>query len=168
MTKSITVPVLIIGILLCGMVVISSCTKGKGARKAALIPGDSLSAEDMDYLVSKELVTEGEKILFLYTNKGIENDGALLSINKIALYSAESKEVASLDQIFDIAKNHSTTAENPSKITVYLKNDTEFTMEFLGASNEDERFFDIFRHMWRLAISTKQKSDTQVKEEEKS
>ena len=142
-------------LLTAGLIALSSCAK-KDNKAFRLLTSDSLSTKEIDYFKSRELFDDNEKIIYAYTMDNFETSGTILTTNKVALYTQESVTQELFENIFDMKKTHSLVDSIPSKITITPKEQDEFTAEFKGGSDADEKFFDFLRDMWRTAISSQQ------------
>ncbi len=144
-----------LAIIVFGLIVITSCSK-KDNKAFRLLTPDSLNTEEIEFIKGRDFIDEDEKIVFVYTMDNIKSSGTVLTINKIAVYSQESVNKENFENIFDMKKTHSLVDSINSKITISPKTGDDFTVDFKGGSDTDEKFYDILKDMWRMAISNKQ------------
>ncbi len=136
--------------------VLVSCAKKPVELNKQLFTPDILSAEDKSYLKQRGLIAEDEKIIYVYYATNIADGGNLLTDTKIAAFTRDSEEKELLQNIFDLSTTHVQDTTDTSRITVYRKDDTEFTCTFPGGYAVDENFFSKLRTLWRSSISEKQ------------
>lgn len=146
---------LFLSLVIIGFFTLTSCAK-KDTKAFRLLSPDSLSTEEINYITGRGLVEENEKIIFVYTLDNITNSGTVLTTGKIAVYDQEKVVSEDFENIFDMKKSHSLVDSINSTITIAPKENDEFTAEFRGGSDSDEKFFEILKDMWRMAISSKQ------------
>lgn len=139
---------------LLGIICLFSCSKEKGPT--GLLTQDTLKPKQIEHLKKKNFLEENENIVYLYSLSKIKNEGILLTDKKILVYNKESTEKELLENIFDMSTSHSLSVEQKSTIKVYRKDDTEFSAEFFGGTDADEKFFLKLKALWREAISKKQ------------
>ncbi len=140
-----------------------SCAKKPVEINKQLLTPDILTAEDKSYLKQRGLITNNEKIIYVYYATNIADGGNLLTDTKIAAFTREFEESELLLNIFDLSTTHVQDTTDTSRITIYRKDDTEFTCKFPGGYAVDENFFSKLRTLWRSSISEKQvekQSDT--------
>jgi hypothetical protein len=157
-SRSFGIGVLFLSLVVPGLIFLTSCAK-KDTKACRLLTPDSLSTEEIDYIKSRDLLDENEKIIYVYTMDDIKTSGTVLTINKIAVYTQESVNKEPFENIFDMKKTHSLTDSVNSQITISPKKNDDFTVEFKGGTDSDEKFFDMLKDMWRMAISSKQEKE---------
>ncbi len=121
-----------------------------------LLTADQLTSKDTDYLAERGFVDSDERIIYLYYPAKINSGGVLLTDKKIVVFTDESAEKELLGNIFDISSSHAVSPEEKSTITLYRKDDSQFSCEFPGGLDIDEVFFSKLRTSWRTVIAEKQ------------
>ncbi len=139
-----------------GIVLLSLCTKEQKEENKKLFTPDSLSTKDIEYLKERGFLENDEKTVCVYYHTTIKNEGVLLSDKKIVVYRKDTVENEMLENIFDLSSSHSDNPEIKSTITIYRKDDTEFSYSFPGGLDIDERFFSELRKLWRKVIAGNQ------------
>ena len=147
--------IIFLSLITFGLIAVTSCAK-KETNAFKLLTTDSLSTEVIDYIKGRGLIDENEKVIFLYTMDDFLTSGTVLTINKVAVYTHESAQKEFFENIFDMKRSHSLVDSTISSITIAPKEQDEFTIEFKGGTDADEKFFDMLKDMWRMAITSKQ------------
>lgn len=107
-------------------------------------------------LTAAGLNTEQE-IDQIFTNGDLSKDAVFVSKSVIAGFKEGKIYGCDLISIYDIAHSHSYDTLKESSVTVYLKDNSEFSITFPGSKEFDEPFFVTLKTNWREAISTAQK-----------
>ncbi len=154
--QSVTITMLIVSLIALFSTFLGSCSKADKKENTQLLTADLLTSEDTDYLAERGFVDSDERIVYLYYPVKINSGGVLLTDKKIVVFTNESAEKELLGNIFDLSSSHAVSPEKKSKITLYRKNDSQFSCEFPGGLDIDEVFFSILRTSWRTVIAEKQ------------
>ena len=153
---SVTSIILTVSLITLVCTFIGSCSKADKKENTQLLTADQLTTKDKDYLAERGFVESGERIVSVYYPIKITAGGVLLTDKKIVVFSDESTEKELLENIFDLSSSHALSPEKKSKITLYRKDDSQFSCEFPGGLDIDEVFFSKLRTSWRAAIAEKQ------------
>ncbi len=139
------------------LLILASCSK-TDQRSNKLLTQAEVTSKEIDYLKKKNFLGGNEEITHIYTPTKITVQAVMLTSEKILAYHNDTVEMEPLSNIFDLSASHSVDVKKTSTITVYRKDDTTFKLEFIGASDVDEKFFLTLRDMWRAALAAKEVS----------
>lgn len=153
--SAISSAVFLILILFTSLLIVT-CSKTESKRGNQLLTPEMLTSKETEYFKKKNFIEENEKIVYVYSLSKIKKEAVLLTDKKLLVYNKDSVERESFENIFDISTSHAVTADKKSTITVYRKDDTEFSAEFIGATDIDDKIFSELRRLWRIAMSKKQ------------
>lgn len=143
--------------LLClsSVFILFSCSGNGNSQK--LLKPEQLTSKQTEIIHGKDFLNKDENLVYIYTNSKLTEEGVILTDNKIIFYDAQTVEKEILENIFDLSINHSQSKEKESRITVYRKDDTEFSTSFAGGTDIDENFFSELKKRWREAITAAQR-----------
>lgn len=154
--QAVTITMLVVSLIALLCTFLGSCSKAEKKQNTQLLTTDLLTSKHTDYLAERGFVDSDERIVYLYYQTKINAGGILLTDKKIVVYTDESVEKELLENIFDFSSTHAVSPEEKSKITLYRKNDSQFSYEFPGGLDIDEVFFSKLRSSWRTVIAEKQ------------
>jgi hypothetical protein len=135
---------------LCLAVLMISCFKKKEENKLLFTPAD-LNQKQSSFLSGNGLVDQGETLRYIYFASSIEDSGILLTDKKVAVYHGASVEKEMLSTMFDLSTSHSPTPEGRSSITIYRRDDSQFSSSLPGGLTIDGTLFSEIRNLWRAA-----------------
>ncbi len=138
------------------LIFIAACNKTPAKPEPKLINKAEITEEIKTKLTEAGLNTDGE-IEVIYTSDDLKKDAVFVTKKLIAGHKEGEIYGCDLISIYDIAHSHSYDTTNESSVTVYLKDNTDFSVKFPGAIDLDEPFFKTLKTSWRDAISTAQK-----------
>ena len=124
-------------------------TKGS-AKKELLLSGSQISKSQKEILTKAGLNT-ADSIFLLFSQGNLANNAAFITGQYIAVLDSQKILGAKYPDIFDMLHSHSKDSVKASTITIYLKDDTDFTIRFKGNTSSDEQFFNILRDSWAVA-----------------
>lgn len=154
--QAVTITMLIVSLIALLSTFLGSCSKAEKKENTQLLTADLLSSKDTDYLAKRGFIDSDEQVVYLYYQTKINAGGVLLTDKKIVVFTDESAEKELLGNIFDFSSSHAVSPEKKSKITLYRKDDSQFSCEFPGGLDIDEIFFSKLRTSWRTVIAEKQ------------
>ena len=134
--------------------VLFSCSRPQGSRAQELLAGDRVDGATVNLLRERGLLGQAEEPVYLYSRSGLDKGLILLTSHRITVARGDTVESELLQNIFDMARSHAVTDEKESVVTIYPRDDTQFTLSFRGGTDMDELFFSSMRDLWRKALAS--------------
>lgn len=134
----------------------SACNKKPSKPEPKLVLKSEITNEIKESLKATGLNTENE-IDILFSSDKYSKDAVFVTKKLIAGHKEGEIYGCDLTKIYDIAHSHSYDTINESSITIYLKDNSEFKVQFPGSKEFDEVFFKSLKTNWREAIAKAQK-----------
>jgi hypothetical protein len=140
---------------LSAMVLIASCAGKSESVSSRAITAEQLTAAESGFLKEKQVIDTGEKLVVLYTARGVKKDGVLLTDKKVLSYKGDAVKKAAFPDIYDLSIDYADSAGQPSVVTVYRKDNTDFTCEvFAGTTQLDQDFYNRLLGSWQQQRAT--------------
>ena len=134
---------------------IISCSKKESVPMAKFFEKGQITALQIDSL--KELgFNVDTSIVALYQFDKISKESAFITPLLFGSYKDEKIVGTELSNIYDIYHSHAVDTASQSSITIYLKDNAEYKIDFLGGTDLDEQFFKSLRETWRKSIAKTQ------------